>query len=250
MFYKKGIDITNAKQMFNFLRGHYMYDTMNSWNGLKSIAHNVKLYNLGLDGDYWIVWDLLNDEFDRSGLQDQINWKIKDWEADHEGYAVNFNGRSGGYLVLYNKANNRNVLPDVIIDYDDYEDFKGNLKEYWGGIKYYMSDLRFYTKLVQDFDKLCDELRDLVNNYSKIDLQKLLLESVVDEFNYDYEDDLESLGIDPLVIKKENDELTVDLTSLTALKALRLAFGTILEHTQLNYSILDNMLTVKAGGIR
>ena len=43
MFYKKGIDITNAKQMFEFLKGHYMYDTMNSWNGLKSIANNVKI---------------------------------------------------------------------------------------------------------------------------------------------------------------------------------------------------------------
>lgn len=27
MFYKKGLDITNTKQMFEFLRNHYMYDT-------------------------------------------------------------------------------------------------------------------------------------------------------------------------------------------------------------------------------
>ena len=28
---------------------------------------------------------------------------IEDWEAEHEGYEVSFNGRSGGYLVLYSK---------------------------------------------------------------------------------------------------------------------------------------------------
>jgi hypothetical protein len=250
MFYKKGIDITNAKQMFEFLSGHYMYDTLSSWNNLKSIANNVKLYNLGLDGDHWVVWTLLTDEFDRSGLQEEINWRIENWEAEHEGYAVGFNGRSGGYLVLYSKHNNRNVLPDEIIDYDDYDDFKDHLKEYCGGVKYFMDALRFYTKLVQDFDKLCDELRDLVNGYSKINLQEFYLESIVDEFNYDYEDDLKTLEIDPLVVKKENGELTVDLTSLEVLKALRLAFMTQLKHTQLNYSILDNMLTVKAGGNR
>lgn len=250
MFYKKGIDITNTKQMFNFLRDHYMYDTMSSWNQLKSIANNVKLYNLGLDGDSWVVWNLLNDEFDRSGLQDQISWKIKEWEAAHKGYTVGFNGRSGGYLVLYNEHSNGNILPNIITDACDYEDFKQECEYYYGGVKYYKSELREYTKLVQDFDKLCDELRDLVNSYSKLDLQKFLLESVVDEFNYDYEDDLESLNIEPLAIKKENDELTVDLTSLEALKALKLAFMTILRNTQLNYSILDNMLTVKAGGVR
>ena len=62
MFYKKGIDITNAKQMFKFLRGHYMYDTMNSWNGLKSIANNVKIYNLKLDGDAWNALRYLEDD--------------------------------------------------------------------------------------------------------------------------------------------------------------------------------------------
>ncbi len=250
MFYKKGIDITNAKQMFNFLRGHYMYDTMNSWNGLKSIANNVKLYNLGLDGDWGVVWDLLTDEFDRSGLQEEINWRIRDWEAEHEGYVVGFNGRSGGYLVLYNKKGNGNVLPHTITDAEDYEAFKEDCTYYYGGVKHYKQELREYVELVRDFDKLCDELREVVNGYSKIDLQEFLLESIVDEFNYDYEDDLKTLEIDPLVIKKENGELTVDLTSLEVLKALRLAFMTELRNTQLNYSILDNVLTVKAGGNR
>ena len=48
MFYQKGVDISNTKSMFNFLNNHFTYDTMNSWNGLKSIANNVKVYNLNL----------------------------------------------------------------------------------------------------------------------------------------------------------------------------------------------------------
>ena len=30
-------------------------------------------------------------------------------------------------------------------------------------------ELREYTKLIRDFDKLCDDLRELVNDYSKLD---------------------------------------------------------------------------------
>ena len=167
MFYKKGLDITNTKQMFEFLRNHYMYDTMNSWNRLKSIANNVKLYNLDLEGDWDNALRFLFDE--HSDLVYLINDTIEMWEAEHSGYSVGFNGRSGGYLVLYNKDNNRNILPDIIVDFDDYEDFKDYCKDYYGGVKYYKSDLQDYTKLVQDFDKLCDELRNIVNEYSKMD---------------------------------------------------------------------------------
>ena len=169
MFYKKGLDITNTKQMFEFLRNHYMYDTMNSWNRLKSIAHNVKLYNLELEGDWDNALSFLFDE--HSDLVYLINDTIEMWEEEHEGYVVGFNGRSSGYLVLYSNFNNSNILPDMIIDYDNYEEFKEACQEYYGGVKYYKSDLQYYTKLVQDFDKLCDELRNIVNEYSKLDYE-------------------------------------------------------------------------------
>ena len=31
-----------------------------------------------------------------------------------------------------------------------------------------MSELRYYTQLVRDFDQLCDDLRDYVNELSKM----------------------------------------------------------------------------------
>ena len=161
MFYVKGIDITNDKQMFNFLKDHYTYYTMNSWNGLSSIANNVKVYNLKLSGNCWNALTFLqNDDYFT------INMLIEDWEADHRGYKVGFNGRSGGYLVLYNADDNKTVLIDEVEYNDDYEGYKEMCREYFGSVKAARYKLVEMVKLVQDFDKLCDDLRDYVNELS------------------------------------------------------------------------------------
>lgn len=176
MFYKTGVDICNPKSMFEFINKHFTYWTMNSWNRLESIANNVKLYNLNLDGDWGTVLNYLTDENDIGDLQFEISMRIKDWERDHPDYTLGFNGRSGGYLVIYNKerdnrVNFRHILPESLVGYDSYEDWKRDLKEsyYHENIKDYLPTLREYTKLIQDFDKFCDDLRDLVNEYSKMD---------------------------------------------------------------------------------
>ena len=195
MFYKKGIDITNDKQMFNFLKDHYQYYTMNSWNGNSSIANNVKVYNLKLDGNCWTALAFLqqDDYF-------AINLMIEDWEAEHKGYSVGFNGRSGGYLVLYNDDNNRTILPDEVEYNDTYEEYKEMCREDFGSVKDARYQLVKAVKLVQDFDKLCDELRDYVNELSKQDFVKDNFQKAVDTFNEEYYDDLCHLGYDELVI--------------------------------------------------
>lgn len=198
MFYKTGIDLCNDKQMFNFLKEHFSYSTLNSWNGLKSIANNVKLYNLNLTGDWGTALNALekDDYFD-------VNMMIEDWEADHPNYKVGFNGRSGGYLVLYNKDNNCNVLPDYIVD-GDYEDYKQYIKDYYGTLKDNRSNLRYLTELVRDFDKLCDDIRDYVDELSNIDFVKEYLEGVVEEFNENYYQDLCKWEANPLEVSEDN----------------------------------------------
>lgn len=148
MFYKN-VNKNSDKDMFIFLKSHFRYDTMNSWNRLTSIANNVKVYKLGLD---YKILELL--ELDNYAT---INYIIEDWELEHPNYIVGFNGRSGGYLVLYNKDNFRSVL-DTYLDNEDYEDFKEEIRTCYGSLKNYHSELIRQTELVQSFDKLCDSL--------------------------------------------------------------------------------------------
>lgn len=216
MFYMKGIDITNDKQMFNFLKNHCKYYTMNSWNGLMSIANNVKIYRLGLSGDCYNALALLqaDDYF-------TINMMIEDWEAEHKGYKVGFNGRSGGYLVLYNSDNNRSLLPDEIDNCEDYEEYKRYCKEYFGSVKANRSDLIFYTKLVQDFDRLCDELRDYCDELSIKKFEVEEMRKSVEAFNDRYYDDLYYLSFSELICE---DDGKVDCSEIFTLESLKEAF--------------------------
>jgi hypothetical protein len=180
--------------MFEFLKEHFEYPTMNSWNGLTSIANNVKLYNLRLSGNWCTAFNFLE-----NGEYDTISYMIDDWRRRHPGYEVCFNGRSSGYLVLCNTSNNGTILPYCIDALDTYEDYKEYCrKEYCGSVKANRDELRFFTKLVQDFDKLCDELRDFCDELSNLDFKVVEMEKSVEEFNSRYEDDLELLGFKQL----------------------------------------------------
>lgn len=167
MFYKK-VNKNNNKDMFEFLKEHYEYYTLSSWNGLKSIANNVKVYNLGLD--YEILELLQVDNYFT------INDTIETWEIEHKGYSVGFNGRMGGYLVLYNENNNGNVLDYYVENNDSYEDFKEDIKNNYGGLKYYHDSLVEQVEIVQSFDKLTDELveicKDMLENCKIVEKEK------------------------------------------------------------------------------
>jgi hypothetical protein len=195
MFYTTGVDIANTKSMWEFLHNHFQYYTMNSWNRSKSIAHNVKLYNLALEGDWTVAMRYLFDEADAGLLQMYIDDEIQEFERQYPYYKVYSNGRSGGYLVLCNADNNCSVLPDCL-DYDCYDDFKTEAR--WDG--YRVSDfdreLREAVEIVREFDKLCDRLRDLVNEYSKKSFDVDKLENAVERFENEYYSDLEKLELE------------------------------------------------------
>ena len=150
---------------------------MNSWNRLQSIAHNVKVYNLGLDGDWCTALAYLEDENDIGDLQFEISMRIRDWEKDNPGYSLGFNGRSDGYIVMYNKeadgrVNFRSILPEWLDDFDTYEDWKEYILEYYAySVKDMIPELREYVQVIRNFDRFCDELRELVNEYSKMDYE-------------------------------------------------------------------------------
>jgi len=157
MYYKK-INTKSNKECFNYLSNHFAYDTMNSWNGVTSIANNVKVYNLPVDDDE-ALQALEEDNYN------SINMTILEWEAEHHNCSVGFAGRSGGYLVLYPKKGCQHVFHEDSCSpcfYDNYESWKKDVQEQYGSLKAYHNELMYQVKLVQDFDKLCDNLIDVL----------------------------------------------------------------------------------------
>ena len=197
MFYKTGVDICNTKSMWNFLKNHYTYYTMNSWNRSQSIANNVKLHRLDLDGDWTVAMRYLFDEADAGLLQMYIEDEIREFVDENPYYEVFFNGRSGGYLVISEKQGHGSVLPSCVNDYDTYEDFKQGVKDSWyeERVSDYTRELREAVEIVREFDKLCDRLRDLVNEYSKRSFEVDKLEQAVERFNDEYFSDLSKLSL-------------------------------------------------------
>ena len=239
MFYTPYVDISSPKSMWTFLHDHFQYYTMNSWNGNKSIANKVKLYNLNLDGDYSAALKFLFDESDIGDLQFLIGEQCDEFALSHPGYTVGFNGRSGGYLVLYSTDHNRSVLPDCVDNYDSWEDFKADCKDYGEKVSDYTYTLRELTKVVRDFDRLCDSLRDLVNEYSKMNYEDQVLAANIEHFNIIYESDLDLIGASPLEVLSGEVDVSgiLKLTSLT--EALVHLFG------RNRVEIINNKLKVK-----
>lgn len=97
--FSKKVDLRNKKEMIEFLATHFRYNTMNSWNCSTSYANCVKIHKLGLTNEQVTkAYDLL----DMEETYDEINWLLNEFAEDHNyAWQVCFNGRSGGYLVLY-----------------------------------------------------------------------------------------------------------------------------------------------------
>jgi len=74
------------------------YNTMNSWNNATAPAYNLKVYNVIDEKLRNKVFELLEAE----NFYDEINWLIGDFDEENNyEWQAGFNGRSGGYLVLY-----------------------------------------------------------------------------------------------------------------------------------------------------
>lgn len=98
MFFEKTLDRRSKKAMIGFLQGHFRYHTMNSWNRVTSYANRVKIPYLGLTREQASrAYDFLNIDY-----WDELRSVIDDFTSEMDGrYTIGCNGRSGGYLVLY-----------------------------------------------------------------------------------------------------------------------------------------------------
>jgi hypothetical protein len=125
----------NKQQMIAFLVSHSRYWTMSSHNLAHSYARNVKLRNLSFPSEAVrnTAYDLLNVEgsFDESGVNDTL----REFGETHDfEWQMGFNGRSGGYIVLYQGG----------CEFKDYADFSNSAA--YGGRAYSDRLRRWVTK--------------------------------------------------------------------------------------------------------
>ena len=185
--FTRAVDKRSRETMTSFLKGHFRYNTMNGWNHSTSYACNMKIYNLGLDRD---MADKLYDLIQVPEFHARLGRLIEKFNARHNYlWQAGWNGRSGGYLVLYQggtqtskyrsyctacgQKNFRSVAetgtrcgicnenarvdyttpPKQIVTYPGCGTDMDEDFEDWS-----LYDLRQRTKLVQGFDRLADAI--------------------------------------------------------------------------------------------
>ena len=189
---KKDIDFSKQIQMaFKFMYIGRNYDGLviqsSTHNTIEEVLFNA-MKRCSLLEDKPIEQLMTEQNFSRCGRTDK---------------GVNSTGNVFSLSLRYNEKYNytkliNNLLPDDIVDSDNYEEYKEYCQYYYGSVKANRDDLVFYTKLVRDFDKLCDELRDYCDELSQLKFEVIEMEKAVYEFNERYSDDLELLGFKPL----------------------------------------------------
>jgi len=76
----KKVDLRSRKAMIRYLSEHFRYHTMNSWNNSTSYAHNMKVYNCGLDSE---VVDNLYELMETQQFYDELNRLIEYFDREH-----------------------------------------------------------------------------------------------------------------------------------------------------------------------
>lgn len=173
-FYFNGLKENTIEKKYQFLKNHFEYDIMNSWNDLKTIANNVKIYKMGLSNGQELKYFELT-EVDPNFLYDNTIYIIRDFEKITK-TKIYSNGRSGGYLIIVPDfeitQRNEHIFEYLGVEdikyYNNYKEFKKWQNEYSGGCYYQYFPANYSRKqeienayfLVKAFDKLCDILRD------------------------------------------------------------------------------------------
>jgi hypothetical protein len=146
--FRKELDMNNREELKDFIESHFRYNTMNSWNGCKSWAHCVKVHHLPLTNDECTkAFDLLDIEEVNEFLHDLI----REWERERKfSWQVGFNGRSSGYIVLYQGG----VKPD-----GQRFSWPGRgVDENLDFTDWVLEDFQEKAKFLSEFDLLADQL--------------------------------------------------------------------------------------------
>lgn len=184
-----GLKEKTLESKFEYIKEHYTYDVMNSWNNLESIANNVKIWNLELTSEQIDKFLELLD-IDSDYIYDILNILIEDFE-DITGTQIFFNGSNGGHLVMIPKFDEyrkwKNILDlffdDNIYCYETLKEFKKDSTDTAYG--YTKEDINNKLEqcyyLLKSFDLLCDLLREeliYILDNAKIKEEKETIETI------------------------------------------------------------------------
>ncbi len=174
-YFYTGAKEKTIEEKYQFIKNHFQYFTMNSWNQTKSIANNVKIYNLGLTSEqqngFFEIMDI-----DPDFISYNLEFYIEEFQKI-SGVDIFFNGRSAGYIVLDLEKTDREEI-EIITNYNTYKEYKKESNEFSGGCFYQYLPANYSRKddieklyiQIKAFDKFCDILRNeliyILNNYS------------------------------------------------------------------------------------
>jgi hypothetical protein len=195
MHYKQ-VDKRCRKALVAFLKKHFRYHTMNSWNRSTSYANCIKLHHVDkpsdIDGDTW--WQMLEIADWYNILSDLLEDYARKYDFQ---WQAGINGRSGGYVVLYKGGikpsgyksycthcgqKNYLALPEGEIGTCGRCDAKARINFTQTHMQVFtlpgkdidmckdfedwtLDELQERVELVQSFDRLCD---DIVSAYVRI----------------------------------------------------------------------------------
>jgi len=179
-FYFEGLKEKTIDAKYQYLKNHFQYDIMNSWNNLKTYANNVKIYNLGLTNEQENAFFEIN-EINFEYIWQNLEFEIEDFKEIFENtFDIFGNGRQGGYLCIiphFDTAKKWRHLLDFegledVLYYDNYKEFKSGQYNYfyndWKRLTY-KSEIETIYYILKCFDRLCDILRAeliyLLDNY-------------------------------------------------------------------------------------
>lgn len=98
-FFAKQVDMRSRKAMVSFLKDHDRYSTMNSCNRQSSYSNCVKVTQMGLtSAQIDKAFEIMSVPY----WNEEIQYVLDDFTEDMQGrWTIGSNGRSSGYLVLY-----------------------------------------------------------------------------------------------------------------------------------------------------
>ena len=197
------------KAMIDFLSKHFRYDTMNSWNQSTSYAANVKLHKLAipkeLEDDAYNALEMRDAYWDIEQIMDDF---AERWDYQ---YQMGFNGRSGGYIVLYHGERKKSehksyctecgqknftsvketgkkcgacgAMARIDKEFESISTFPGKeMDMYEDFAEWDVSSLQERVRLIKDFDKTVEDCKKSFVNFvkdNKIEDEEILVPKTI-----------------------------------------------------------------------